>query len=195
LKAVLSSAPDPNCKLVQCPPAGCAPEPDCEFVADRDHGYYLCDEPHDWQGARDHCAELPGVHLASVDDEIEDEFLLDQIGDKTWIGGSDRQHEGEFRWEGGELFWRGGAEWFDDGNGGPGGGGPGGDGPGEPMSGGPVGGAYTNFLPYEPNDEGLNAEPGDCVLLLPQDGQRWADGACSDLHPYVCKFELPAPLP
>lgn len=194
LKAVLDKPQDPRCKLVQCPPAECAPEPDCEFVANRTNGYYLCGEPHDWKGARDHCAKLPGVLLASVDDETEDAFLFDQIDDKTWIGGSDLEHEAEFRWENGELFWRGGAEWFDGSGGGPGGGGPG---PG-PMGsgGGPVGDAYANFLSYEPNDEGLNDAPGDCVLLFPQDGDdSWADAACNDPHGYVCKFELPAPLP
>jgi hypothetical protein len=181
----LNQPRDASCQLVACATADCAPEPDCTMVALDKSGYYICDSDHTWADAKAHCDDSGETYLASVDSQEEDNFLLGKLADKTWIGGNDLREEGEFRWQNGDVFWRGGAALS--GGGGPG---PGPGGGGEWEGGGPVDNAYANFLSYEPNDQGLNANPGDCVMLWPQEAA-WADANCDDQHGYVCEFALP----
>ena len=191
LKAALNQPRTKNCPLVGCATAECAPEPTCTLSKLGARGYYICDDPHTWQAAKDHCDSVAGTSLASIDDREEDEFLLAELDDKTWVGGNDLDEEGEFVWDHGDAFWSGGAEFFD----GPQGPGPGGGGPGPQPgweSGGAVNDAYTNWLSYEPNDQGLDDSGGDCVMLWPEQDS-WADASCEDPHGYVCEFVLPAP--
>jgi hypothetical protein len=193
LQAVLNDPSRAGCTLVACPTAECAPDSSCTLSSLGTRGYYVCDELHNWEDAKDHCDELEDVYLASVDSAEEDQLLLSSLDDKTWIGGNDLEEEGDFRWQNGDLFWSGGAPSWDGNPQGPGPGGPGPGGGGDDEGGAPVNGAYTNFIGYEPNDEGLDGSKGDCVILWP-DVDQWADADCDDVHGYVCEFALP-PLP
>ena len=91
-----------------------------------------------WTEARDNAAAagLNGVpeitgHLATITSQEENDFIFALLTSTSWLGGSDNEVEGEWRWvegpEAGEQFWQG-------------------------LAGGaPVNGAYTNWAPGEPN--------------------------------------------
>jgi len=73
-----------------------------------------------WQDAESACKGLnPSAHLASINSNEENSFLhamfMEMGGNKHndyWVGGNDRNSEGNFRWSDGSLVlfqkWRGG---------------------------------------------------------------------------------------
>ncbi len=91
-----------------------------------------------WTQARDNAAQagLNGVpelkgHLATITSQNENDFVFALLTSSSWLGGSDNEVEGEWRWvvgpEEGDQFWQG-------------------------LAGGTaVNGAYTNWGAGEPN--------------------------------------------
>ena len=69
--------------------------------------YILYDIPIDWRKAKEYC-EGQGGHLATVSNRSENDFLKEFIakGDKNsyWLGGTDEEVEGEWKWITGEKF-------------------------------------------------------------------------------------------
>jgi hypothetical protein len=94
------------------------------------------------------------MRLVRVDDGAENAWLREaavSLGIRNlWLGASDDEVEGEWRWLDGALFWMGG------------------------RTGASVGGLYSNWGTMEPNDAN-NGE--DCALMLTESG-RWNDGTC-----------------
>lgn len=86
------------------PPARPEGEPPREARAFGGHHYQRFDEPTTWHVARRKCEEKGG-HLATVADKGEDDFLRELAGGKDfWLGGTDEEKEGEWRWVTGEPF-------------------------------------------------------------------------------------------
>ena len=146
----------------QCALDVCAPDDDCRLLTRGSTVYYFCDDQRTWAQARDRCDDVPGLRLVAIGSSGEDEFVLANVSDKTWLGGSDSQTEGTWRWVGGAVF-------YDEEE-------------------GPVGNAYVNWHDTEPNNDGLSESPADCLLLW-YENEVWADASCEDEHGYVCELE------
>jgi serine/threonine protein kinase len=69
------------------------------------HRYALVEIPLPWQDARAVCRELGG-HLATVSDGNENQFLFESFAAARmcWLGASDHEIEGEWKWENGEPW-------------------------------------------------------------------------------------------
>jgi len=67
------------------------------------HAYLVVSLPASWPAARDDCARRGG-HLATVTSAEEQTFLAAQSFAAYWIGASDLEREGTFRWITGEPF-------------------------------------------------------------------------------------------
>jgi flagellin-like hook-associated protein FlgL len=115
----------------------------------------------DWNTAkaRAEAAELEGVpeirgHLATITSQEENDVVFGLLTATSWLGGSDNEVEGEWRWtegpEAGEQFWQG------------------------EVAGNAVNGAYTNWAPGEPNQFFGAADPENYAHLR-------ADGLWNDL--------------
>jgi len=114
-----------------------------------------------WAQARDNAAaaSLNGVpevtgHLATITSQEENDVVFGLLTATSWLGGSDQEAEGVWRWvegpEEGQQFWQGVA------------------------SGTPVNGAYENWAPGEPNQFFGAANPENFAHLR-------ADGLWNDL--------------
>jgi hypothetical protein len=155
---------DGECGPLLCPIDSCAPDDDCRFVASASSGYYFCDDERSWEQARDRCQAIDDdAHLASIESDDEDQLVFEQISDKTWLGGNDREQEGHWHWPGGDTF-------YDD------------------EEGGELPGAFNNWYEDEPNDTGLSMSQPDCLLYW-YENATWADGSCGDPHGYVCEID------
>ncbi|MHC5111405.1 MAG: lectin-like protein [Planctomycetota bacterium] len=65
------------------------------------HTYFLI-APRDWVAAEKYAVSLGG-HLATINDEAENNFLFAELGaSEPWIGLNDRDNEGTFVWSSGE---------------------------------------------------------------------------------------------
>ncbi len=104
-------------------------------------------------------AVLEGVpeirgHLATITSQEENDVIFGLLTATSWLGGSDNEVEGEWRWvegpEAGEQFWQG------------------------EVAGTPVNGAYTNWAPGEPNQFFGAANPENYAHMR-------ADGTWNDL--------------
>lgn len=114
-----------------------------------------------WTEARANAAAagLEGVpeitgHLATITSQEENDFIFALLTSTSWLGGSDNEVEGEWRWvegpEAGEQFWQG-------------------------LAGGsPVNGAYTNWFAGEPNQFFGPGNPENYAHMR-------ADGSWNDL--------------
>jgi hypothetical protein len=155
---------DDECGPVLCPLDSCAPDDDCRFVASASSGYYFCNDARSWEQARDRCRAIDDdAHLVSIESDEEDQLVFEEISDKTWLGGNDRDQEGHWHWPGDDTF-------YDD------------------AEGGELPGAFNNWYDDEPNDIGLSASEPDCLLYWYQNAS-WADGSCGDPHGYVCEID------
>jgi hypothetical protein len=68
------------------------------------HWYKHCLEPATWAAAEKRCEEMGG-HLACVTSKKEHDFVVKLISGKvTWLGGTDAETEGQWRWITGEPF-------------------------------------------------------------------------------------------
>lgn len=91
--------------------AGASSLGDCMAHTYGTHDYLFCNVKVTWAQARDNCASI-GMVLTRVDDAGEDQFLSDNGYvsppiTSMWIGASDGEVEGEWRWVDGDLFWLG----------------------------------------------------------------------------------------
>jgi len=145
-----------------CALAACAPDDDCRLLVRGPTRYYFCEDERTWEQARARCDDVPGLQLAAIESSDEDEFILANVTDKTWLGASDGQVEGTWRWIGGAVF-------YDEEE-------------------GDVGNAYVNWHSSEPNNDGLSESPADCLLLW-YENSVWADASCDDAHGYVCEVD------
>ncbi|XP_034003340.1 C-type lectin domain family 4 member E-like [Trematomus bernacchii] len=59
--------------------------------------YLLSTEEASWEQSRDNCT-AGGAHLVTVDSEEEQELISSKIMEDTWIGLSDREEEGTWKW-------------------------------------------------------------------------------------------------
>lgn len=112
--------------------------PDKPYFAETNNFYQNTTTFASWTQARDNAAQagLNGVpelkgHLATITSQNENDFVFALLTSSSWLGGSDNEVEGEWRWvvgpEAGEQFWQG-------------------------LAGGTaVNGAYTNWGAGEPN--------------------------------------------
>jgi hypothetical protein len=76
----------------------------------------------------------------------------------SWIGASDQDALGEWRWTDGAAFWNGGA------------------------NGTLIGGLFANWVSGSPTNTGMAT---DCAIL--QFGSFWTDWECDRLQRYVCE--------
>ncbi|XP_052761891.1 CD209 antigen-like protein E [Mya arenaria] len=77
----------------------------------KNSSYFYSTEDLTWYDARDSCLEM-GATLAVITDEAEDDFVGDLIGGSyyTWLGATDEDLEGSWRWvTGAELKF---SPWF-----------------------------------------------------------------------------------
>jgi len=100
-----------------------------------------------------------GWDLVAIEDAPTNDLVGALIADDAWVGGSDADAEGTWRWVRDEsLFWLGN------------------------ETGGPVDGAFNNWAAVEPNDRG----DSDCVRVVAATA-RWADLSCGELRRAVCE--------
>jgi hypothetical protein len=144
-------------------PAACAPEPGCTLAVFESTPYWFCEEERSFATARQRCLAV-GMDLVAIETPQEDEFVTGIIDEHIWIGSTDAQTQGDWKWLGTEeLFWTGGS------------------------SGGPVGGAYTNWEQNDP-DYGID---GDCAAKDPPSGDgQWETFSCGSTKAYVCERML-----
>jgi hypothetical protein len=125
------------------------------------HRYLLCTNYLTQPDAAAQCA-ANGMHLARVDDAVENQWIVDTLEGPVvdsgvhwiWLGGSDAVTEDSWLWPDGTLFYQNG----------------------------PVGGLFTNWGNAEPND----ARGGeDC--LAERVTYVWTDLACTETHYSCCE--------
>ena len=112
---------------------------DADYLPATQHFYqYIPQRGITWSAARDAAASkklynLQG-YLATITSKVENDFIWKKTKGTGWIGASDQETSGDWKWvtgpEKGNLFWRGN------------------------YTGGPVNGAYSNWNRNEPNDMG-----------------------------------------
>lgn len=114
----------------------------------------------EWLDAAAACRERgAGWDLAAVHDAETNAFLAGLFSGEAWLGGSDANDEGEWRWvRDGVEFWRGDA------------------------TGSPVNGAFNNWNSDEPNGE----DDSNCVRMVATT-TRWADLECEELRRALCE--------
>ncbi len=76
-----------------------------ERVTYNGHTYAFYSTPVTWYFAKEYCETLGG-HLVVISDAAENEFVKSLIpsGTKTWLGATDSDTEGTWRWVTGEVF-------------------------------------------------------------------------------------------
>lgn len=106
----LTASLTPQPTLTRTPRATPTPTPDRRILnTANQHLYLYVQERKGWHEAKDHCAALGG-HLVTIQVPSENKFVYDlavsgntDIG--TWLGGSDEENEGTWKWVTGET-WR-----------------------------------------------------------------------------------------
>ena len=137
--------------------------------------YTVFTEPKSYADARDACRAvggfLAGIYSYENNRHLHGQLFLApaEVGQTVWIGGSDSDVEGVYRWDaGGTTF--------------------------PPSPGAEVN--YENWGPGEPNDGSawgtINSE--DCVEMYIESGQ-WNDRVCDFEQAYVCEGIPPPAMP
>ena len=69
------------------------------------HGYLLISKPMEWREAKEY-AERMGGHLATITSQEEQDWICQTfpVTRSSWIGGTDEDVEGEWRWVTGEEW-------------------------------------------------------------------------------------------
>jgi hypothetical protein len=134
------------------------PDSHCTLGVHAGHEYWFCTDDRSWNDARARCQAV-GAQLAHIDNATENGFMRGQLVLDAWVGGSDSQAEGQWRWSDDQAqFWQGG------------------------VTGSAVSGRYANWKLGQPND--FLGE--DCSALMKLDG-RWDDRSCAIAGDYVCE--------
>ena len=162
--APLPPLPCPCAEGYHCVDGACVPgqPPDagpdsCARVSFGERTYLHCTELVTWHVAQDDCARR-GMRLMRIETPEENELGRGLATTQLWLGGTDIDVEGVWRWQDGSAFWSGG------------------------LMGMPVGGAFTFWDVEEPNDLG-----GEDCLAMRRGGQ-WLDEDCALAdNAYVCE--------
>jgi hypothetical protein len=143
-------------------PAGCVAVERANFST----RYLFCNVGTSWNEARSLC-DNEAFTLARIDDVIENDWIHAKAtelatyaagaGGSIYLGGTDQDAEGVWRWRDGAQFWQGSA------------------------NGVAVGSLYTAWRSGEPNNDG-----GENCLTMYPDGT-WNDGKCNVLLGFVCE--------
>ncbi len=85
----------------------------------RNHQYYLSNNTSTWTDAKLSCISAGG-HLATITSQVENDFISSCYASKAWIGLTDEEQEGVFKWVTNEPFsysnwWSGQPDDFDGG--------------------------------------------------------------------------------
>lgn len=92
---------DFDCQLASCDPA-------CTCRVNDGRRYMVCGEALGWDEARARC-EAQGLQLMQLEDASENVWLQDVLTElnypSVWVGASDTQTDGEWRWLDGTLFY------------------------------------------------------------------------------------------
>lgn len=133
----------------------------CPDGCTQESTFCLCPEELPYSLAEESCAAA-GLALAKPRDRVENDQMASVIREAVlthaWIGASDRDREGEWRWLDGTRFWTGG------------------------VDGSPLDDAWVYWGPGQPNNLG---DGENCAEL--RGTGRWNDTACSDLRAYICQ--------
>ena len=128
--------------------------------------FTLVSEASTWQEARTRCQGVgTGWDLATIRDAEQNTWLAALLGTVTdaWVGASDLQSEGAWRWlDDSAAFWNG---------------------PG--STGSRVGNAYVNWNGGGPTPEPNGGEASDCLRL--RTGGGWADLQCATAFASICE--------
>lgn len=122
----------------------------CKPASYQGHRYAFCGVAASAEAARLQCEAL-GMTLVGIESAGENEFVATTAEGDSWLGGSDHEQQQRWVWTGtGVVFWNEG----------------------------PVAGAYENFLPNNPNDNGPSGATEDCLVLFPGSEGQWNDLTC-----------------
>lgn len=122
----------------------------CKAASYDGHRYAFCGVAASAEAAKVQCEEL-GMTLVGIESAGENEFVATTAEGDSWLGGSDHEQQQHWAWTGsGAVFWNEG----------------------------PVEGAYQNFLPGNPNNNGPNGATEDCLVLFPGSEGKWNDLTC-----------------
>lgn len=86
-----------NCANIDLPPV-CA-IPMCTNYEYNGHVYAVCSDTRSWASAKSNC-EQNGYDLAVINDSAEHNFLNSKLSWEAWIGYSDQDEEGQWKWYG-----------------------------------------------------------------------------------------------
>jgi hypothetical protein len=145
------------------------------------HYYQRIDTARTWDAAKAYCETLDSPdgkshgYLATITSNEEDQFVqhLTSRGTRAWIGGSDEDDEGEWRWETGpeqgKQFW---------------------EGRGADNGGYPVGGMYTGWKDgTEPNRYNSDEDNLQMIRNMWGGGNGWNDAQGTSAFPFICEFD------
>ncbi len=81
----------------------------CTGFADRGQAYMVCATPVSWDEAAQAC-QAQGQRLVQIDDAEENAWLVEKLSglDYAWIGGTDAEQEGIWKWPDGDVFFENG---------------------------------------------------------------------------------------
>lgn len=154
------------------------------FFEETGHLYEYISYTSSWDDAKTHAEGLTRYgaqgYLATIMSAEENEFVRLRLENAGWMGASDAESEGTWKWvtgpEAGTAFWQG------------------------TYTGGPVDDNYANWADSEPNDHN-NGNPGeDCGQFLAGASGEWNDLPCASqfsytLPGYVAEFGAPGDMP
>jgi len=138
----------------------------CNQKSQGGHIYLLCKEQRNWADANGGCIAI-GMLLVRIDDATENQWLFDNANtpggstDDVWIGATDQEVEGEWRWTDGALFWLG------------------------DKDGAAQNGLFAGWYSREPNNVSGNENCG--TLSTNTSTPTWYDRSCSLALPYACE--------
>jgi hypothetical protein len=130
------------------------------------HDYVRCQELRTWADANSGCLAI-GMRLVRVDDDAENQWLFFGANvpsgpdGEIWLGATDVDAEGEWRWTDGDLFWLG------------------------DSGGSAQNGLFSSWYTREPNDASIE----NCAVLdTKAAGAEWYDYDCEEVSKaYVCE--------
>ncbi len=145
--------------------AGASSLGDCRTATYGGNEYLFCASEVAWSEASNGCASV-GMHLVRVDSAEENQWIFDSIYDTgaaargIWIGASDQDVEGEWRWTDRTLFWLG------------------------DSGGSPQGGLFSAWYASHPS----RAANSDCAAIDSNNGSTsWYATGCGMLAVFVCE--------